>query len=441
MRITSVKSVRLTNIVALCICCTLVGSAGRAADWPQFRGPGCTGISPETGLIQEIPKDGPPLLWQIQGCGKGFSSISIANGKFYTMGDRPDGGGRAQFVIAFDLASHKELWATNIGPSHEDGESPGPRCTPTLDGDRLYALGSSSDLVCLDSGTGALKWKKNLEKDFGGQMMSGWRWSESPLVDGKQVVVTPGSRDAAMVALNKTTGALIWKCAMPDFGSGGNDGAGYTTAVIAEVDGVRQYVTIIGHGAIGVAADTGKFLWGYDRIANKVANITSPVVKDRYVFVTTSYQTGSALLKLTKSGDAFEAEEVYFLKAKDFANHHGGVVLIGDCIYGGDGQNDGTPVCLDFMTGDIKWKATDWKRKAKAKGSAAVLFADGNLWFRYQDGALLALIEANPNEFHAKGTFKAAVDDGPAWAHPVIHDGKLYLRTHDVIMCYDVKAK
>ena len=146
------------------------------------------------------------------------------------------------------------------------------------------------------------------------------------------------------------------------------------------------------------------------------------------MFVTTSYKTGSALLKLTKNGDVFNAEEVYFLTPKEFENHHGGVVLVGDCIYGGDGQNNGTPVCLDFMTGKIKWKALDWKRKAKANGSAAVLCADGNLWFRYEKDALVALIEATPDEFRVKGTFKAAVDDGPAWAHPVIHEGKLYLR-------------
>jgi len=436
-----VNGVRLTRMAAWVAGVALAINVGTAADWPQFRGPGCTGISPETGLLQEIPESGPKLLWQIQGCGAGFSSISIADGKFYTMGDREEDGEKAQFVIAFDLATQKQVWATKIGPPHEDSDSPGPRCTPTLDGERLYALGSAGDLVCLDSRSGALQWGKNLEQDFGGRMMSGWRWSESPLVDGDHVVCTPGVSAAGMVALDKNSGELIWKCALPDLGDGEADGAGYTTIVPADIDGVRQYITLIGRGAIGVEAKTGKFLWAYNRIANKVANITSPVVKDRYVFVTTSYQTGCALLKLTKNGDQFDVEEVYFLRAKEFSNHHGGVVLIGDYIYGGDGQNAGTPTCLDFMTGEIKWKGRDWTRKAKAKGSAAVLYADGNLWFRYQEGALLALIEATPDEFRVKGTFKAAVEDGPAWAHPVIHEGKLYLRTQDALMCYDVAGK
>ena len=403
-------------------------------DWPRFRGPDCTGICTETGLVQEIPEKGLPLLWQIKGCGTGYSSVAIVDGRILTMGDRSDGGGKSQFVIAFDLNTHKELWATKVGPPHGDGS----RCTPTVDGDLLYALGTSGDLVCLEAATGALKWKKNLPQDFGGRMMSGWKWSESPLIDGNKVICTPGGQDAVLVALDKSNGNVIWKSEMPNIGSAGKDGAGYTSVVAATVDGVRQYMTIVGRGAIGVAADTGKFLWGYNRIANNVANIPSPVVRGNHVFVTTSYKTGSALLKLTRKGNAFDAEEVYFLGPRDFENHHGGVVLVGDHIYGGDGQNKGTPVCVDFLTGEIKWKASQWTRKARAGGSAAILYADGNIFFRYDKNALVALVEATPEEFRVKGVFKAAVDDGPAWAHPVIHNGKLYLRAKDTLMCYDV---
>ena len=242
-----------------------------------------------------------------------------------------------------------------------------------------------------------------------------------------------------LVALNKDTGDLIWECAMPDIGDRGKDGAGYTSIVAADVDGVRQYVTIVGRGAIGVAADTGKFLWGYNKIANKVANIPSPVIRGNHVFVTTSYKTGSALLELTRDGDRFKAEEVYFLGPEEFENHHGGVVLVGDHVYGGDGQNNGTPVCLNFMTGKIAWKEEAWKRQVEASGSAAVVYADGQLYFRYQKGAVVALIEATPQGFRSNGVFKAAVDNGNAWAHPVIHEGKLLLRANDVLMCYDLR--
>lgn len=403
-----------------------------AADWPQFRGPNRDGKCEETGLLKEWPEGGPKLLWKLTGLGRGYSTLSIVGGKFYTMGDRAgEGGEESQFALAFDLASRKELWATRIGPPHRDG---GPRCTPTVDGELLYVIGTDGDLACLETATGKVRWQKSFARDFGGKMMSVWKFSESPLVDGDQVVCTPGGPDATIVALNKKTGEVIWKCAVPSLGDRGKDGAGYTSMIAAELDGVRQYVQILGRGAVGVDAKTGKFLWGYNRIANRVANIPTPLVRGNYVFVTTSYKTGSALLKITKDGDAFKAKEVYFLTPREFENHHGGVVLVGDCVYGGSGQNNGAPVCLDFMTGKIHWT-----KDPLDKRSAAVLYADGNLIFRYEKG-LVALIEATPDEFRVKGTFKAAVVDGPAWPYPVIHNGKLYLRAHDALMCYDVKA-
>ena len=411
----------------------------QSGDWPQFHGPNRDAKCTETGLLREWPEGGPKLLWQAEGLGKGYSTVSITGGKIFTMGDRtppgesvPPAAGDAetQFVIALDLNTRNELWATPIGPPHNDG----PRCTPTVDGDLLYAIGTSGDLACLETATGKVRWRKNFGDDFGGKMMSGWKFSESPLVDGEKLVCTPGGEDATFVALDKRTGELIWKSALPSIGQRGKDGAGYSSMIAAEIDGVRQYIQILGRGAVGIDAKTGKFLWSYNRVANRVANIPTPVVRGNHVFVTTSYKTGSALLKLTRNGDAFDAEEIYFLGPREFENHHGGVVLIGEHIYGGDGQNNGTPVCLEFMTGKICWKP-----KAPGSGSAAVLYSDGHLYFRYQNG-LMALIEATPEEFRLKGTFRTAVKLGNSWPHPVIHQRKLYLRDQDVLMCYDVRA-
>jgi outer membrane protein assembly factor BamB len=379
--------------------------------------------------VKTWPAEGPKLLWQIDTLGKGYSTVSIAGGKILSMGDRRAAGGdERQFVIALDLATHEELWSTPIGPPHSDG----PRCTPTIDGPRVYALGTDADLVCLEAATGKVVWQRNLAKDFGGKMMSGWKYSESPVVDGDRLVCTPGGPQATIVALDKKTGEVIWKSAIPEIGKRGKDGAGYASIVIAEIDGVRQYVQILGRGAASVAADSGKFLWGYNRVANGVANIPSAVVRGNDVFVTTSYKTGCAALKVTRNGDSFNAEEVYFLDHNTFENHHGGVVLVGDHIYGGDGQNNGTPVCLELASGRVAWK-----EKTPGKGSAAVLYADGHLYFRYQNG-LVALIEATPEEFRVKSTFTPAFTKGNNWAHPVIHDGKLYLRQANVLMCYDV---
>jgi len=401
-------------------------------DWPQFHGPRRDAICRETNLNTDWTAHPPKLLWKIEGLGKGYSTVSIAGGRIFTMGDRePPGQPEQQYVLAFDLETQRELWATPIGPPHRDG----PRCTPTVDGELLYALGTSGDLVCLEAATGKLRWKKNFERDFGGKMMSVWKFSESPLVDGPRLVCTPGGPDATLVALDKTTGGLIWKCAVPSLGERGKDGAAYSSMVVAEIEGVRQYVQLLGRGVVGVEAETGRFLWGYNGVANSIANITTPIVRGNYVFASTAYGTGSVLLKITRRGDRFTAEEVYFKQADDFQNHHGGVVLVGDYLYGGHGQNRGVPTCVEFATGRIAWKA-----EAPERGSAAVLYFDGNLLFRYDRGPIY-LVEATPEAFHIKGSFTPLRGEGPAWPHPVIHQGRLYLRHADLLLCYDLRKQ
>ncbi|MHC4338373.1 MAG: outer membrane protein assembly factor BamB family protein [Planctomycetota bacterium] len=378
------------------------GTASAAKDWPNFRGPNWDGKSMETGLLKSWPEEGPPLLWEKTGLGKGYSTVSIADGKIFTMGDRKGG----QWVIALDFATRKELWAKRIGDPWDTKEA----------------------------AKGRIRWRKNFKTDFGGKMMSKWGYSESPRIDGDKLLCTPGAKDAAIVALDKKTGRTIWKAATPDLGERGNDGAGYSSVVIAEICGIRQYLQMMGRGVVAVSADDGKFLWGYNRIANGVANIPMPVVKGNYVFCTTSYETGSALLKIVPSGSGLKAEEIYFLTPKEFENHHGGVVLLDGYIYGGDGKNRGAPACLDMMTGKIMWKELPI-----GKRSAAVLYADGHLYFRYEKG-LMALLEATPERMKVKGTFKLPSGSGPSWPHPIILDGKLYLRYGDVLLCYDVRS-
>jgi len=410
----------------------LTGAAMAAVpDWPQFRGPQRDGRSGETGLLKQWPDGGPKLLWKIEGVGKGYSTVSIAGGRIFTMGDLKRGDSELQYIIALDLKTQKEFWTSPVGPPHPSG----PRCTPTVDGNLVYAIGTSGDLICAEAATGKVVWRKNFEKDFGGRMMSMWKFSESPLIDGEKLVCTPGGKDATIVALNKNTGELIWRCGIPEIGDRGKDGAGYSSIVISEACGVRQYVQIMGRGAISVAADDGRFLWGYNKIANETANIPNPQVRGDYVFVTTAYATGAALLKLSRDGNAVKAEEAYFLDPKQFQNHHGGVVLVGDHLYGGHGHGEGLPTCLEFLTGKIAWKA-----EAPAKGSAAVLYADGHLLFRYESGPLY-LIEATPESFKVKGRFDPPTGKDPAWPHPVIHDGKLYLRHHNLLMCYELGEK
>ena len=399
-------------------------------DWPQFRGVHRDGRSADTGLLKEWPKEGPLLVWRINGLGRGYSGVSVAGDRIFTMGDR----NKVQWVIALDRATGQEAWSTPIGAEWPDG---GPRCTPTIDGQNLYALGPHGDLVCLTTDTGKLIWRKSLPQDFGGAMMSGWGYSESPLVDGDKLICTPGGKDAAMVALDKKNGHLLWKAALPDIGARGHDGAGYSSIVISKAGGIRQYVQMMGRGVVSVAADNGRFLWGYNRIANGTANITSPMVADDYVFCTTSYGTGSALLQLTSTSDkkGIQAHEVYFLEGGEFQNHHGGVVLVDGYLYGGHGQNAGSPTCIEMKTGKILWK-----QRGPGGGSASVTYADGHLYFRYEDG-VMALIEATPKELKVKSTFKLPTHDGPSWPYPVIAGGLLYLRHGDSLLCYDLRVR
>jgi outer membrane protein assembly factor BamB len=410
--------------------------AAAAADWPQFRGPNRDNICTETGLLQSWPEGGPKLLWETTGLGTGYSSVSIADGKLYTMGDIKVESKDAQCVIAIDLATHEKLWTTKVGPIHKD-ERGGPRSIPTVDGGFVYAVGTSGDLVCIDAATGGIQWSKNFQKDLGGGDNPTWKYSESPLIDGSKVLCTPGGHKAVMAALNKKTGDVIWSCSMPDIGPNGKDEAGYSSIVISHGAGVKQYVQLTNEGLVSVSTE-GKFLWGYNKIANRVANIPTPLVFGDYVFCSTSYNTGAALLKLLSAENGIGVEEVYFLNPKSFQNTHGGFVKVGDYIYGGSGHNLGQPTCLDVRTGKVMWQP-----KQPGEGSATVLYADGNLIFRYQDD-LISLIEANPQKYNLKSTFKLPKREGAireGWSYPVISDGRLYLRHADVLMVYDVKAQ
>jgi outer membrane protein assembly factor BamB len=266
-------------------------------------------------------------------------------------------------------------------------------------------------------------------------MHSGWGYSESPLVDGNKLVCTPGGPEAGIVALDKKTGREIWRCPIPAFDGAANPGAAYSSIVISNAAGVKQYVQLMGQGVVGVDASTGKFLWGYGRIANRTANIPTPLVHGDYVFCSSGYGAGAALLKLSRAAGGVKADEVYFIDGKDFQNHHGGMLMLGDYIYAGHGHNKGAPTCLEWKTGKTVWR----HNRGPGSGSAAVSFADGNLYFRFEDG-VMALIGATPDEYQEKGTFKIPGVEQPSWSHPVIAGGKLYLREQDALYCYDVSG-
>lgn len=425
------KRSRIALAVALALVCLHDARAG-SPDWPGWRGPARDALSPETGLLTEWPAGGPPLAWKASGLGAGFSSLAIADGRIYTLGDR-DG---AQHLLALDAKDGALVWKTRLGPAWSD-EYGGPRGTPSVSAGTVYAIGTEGDLVAVEAATGKERWRRSLPSDFGGRVMSMWKWVESPLVDGDRLIVTPGASAAMLVALDKASGKEIWRSAVPELGGAGKDGAGYSSVVISNAAGVKQYVQLVGRGLVGVRASDGRFLWGYNRIANHVANIPTPLVRANWVFAATGYQTGSALVELSGSPEAgIAAREVFFLEPKTFQNHHGGMVLVGNHVYAGNGHNRGFPICVELTTGKVAWGGDI---RNAGTGSAAVAYADGHLYFRYQNGVVM-LIQATPEGYREKGSFTIPDVVKPSWSHPVILGGRLYLREQDALHVYDVRT-
>jgi outer membrane protein assembly factor BamB len=364
------------------------------------------------------------LLWKITGPGEGYSTPSVAAGKLFVMGNVQGDGQRrkTECILAFDADSGKQLWKCDVGPERAGGGGySGPRSTPTVRGDRLYALGLNGDLVCASTTDGKIVWRRNLASEFGGSP-GGWGYSESPLLDGDRVLCTPGGRRATLAALDASTGKTIWQAAVPE-----GDAAAYASIIAADIEGQRQYVQVLAGGVVGVSAD-GKFLWRYNKPANGTANCSTAIHHDGQVFAASDYGTGGGLVKLTRQGNAWSAKEIYF--TRDMRNHHGGMVLIDGHVYG---DNGGQLTCIEFATGKVKWKS-------RQAGKGSIACADGRLYYREEQERIL-LVEANPDAYVETGRFDQPNRSGqPTWPHPVIANGKLYIRDQNTLLCYDVKA-
>jgi len=422
-------------VLALFLIVGLVGAIS-AEDWLQWRGADRANRSSEIGLFENWAADGPPLAWMASGMGSGYASVSVSGNTIYTTGNFAD----SQSVVAVDATTGDVLWKQPItgGPPKHGYE--GSRTTPTIDGDHLYMVSSDGVIVCLNRHDGSEVWKRDY-KDWNGKMMSGWGYSESPLVDGERVLCTPGGSQGMIVALNKMTGDEIWTSLLPSYddetglnGKALKDGAGYSSIVISQGAGVKQYVQLVGRGLIGVRASDGKFLWRYDQVANGTANIPTAIIDGDYIFTSTGYNTGSALLKLTSDGDGVKAEEVYWLDGKKLQNKHGGMTLVDGYIYCGHGNGSGLPICVNMKSGEVAWGP----ERAEGKNETSLVYADGHIIFRREDGTVI-LAKATPKKFDVVGTFKPEYQAGKSWAHPVIAGGKLYLREQDKLMCYTLK--
>ena len=389
-----------------------------AADWPQWQGPDRTRISKETGLLKEWPAGGPRLVWTANGLGSGYGSMAVAGDRVFLQGAR----GPNSVVIALNRADGKEVWSKALGRVESrmrTERGAGPRGTPTVDGDRLYVLTENGDLACLKT-DGSIVWQLNMLKEFGGSQLQ-WLISESPLVDGPHVVVSPGGPGAGMVKLDKMTGKTVWTS--KDL----SDTAAYSSIAAADIGGVRTYLTFTDSAGVGVRASDGKLMFRYAGAANRTANVATPIFFNDKVFFSSAYGAGGGLLDLSAQNGEVVSKEVYH--TPNMRNHHGGIGLVDGYLYG---FSDTILHCLEFATGTVMWRD-------RSIGKGSVTYADGHLYIQSENN-MVGLAEATPSGYREKGRFEIPDKGQLSWAHPVISDGRLYVRSQDTLLVYDIKA-
>jgi outer membrane protein assembly factor BamB len=384
-------------------------------DWPQWRGRNRDGISGEKGLLKSWPQGGPKLVWTAKGAGDGYSSFSVAGGKLYTLGAR----GGTEYLMAFDEATGRKLWEVANGARFSNDRGDGPRGTPTVSNGQVYAYGASGDLAALDAATGKTIWKINVIQQLGGRNIT-WGLSESPLVLSDRVLVNAGGPKASIIAVSRKDGTTLWKSE--------SDEAGYSSAILHEFGGVPQAIFFTARRGVAVDTRDGRLLWSYDRAANDTANAATPIARGNKVFFSSDYGTGAGLVELTASGKTISAREVYF--TREMRNHHSSSVLIADHLYGFSGN---VLAAMQFDTGQVAWRD-------RSVGKGSLVAADDRLYL-FSETGVVGLAEINPTAYREHGRFQIRTGSLPTWTHPVVANGKLFLRDQDAIYAYDVRGK
>jgi len=426
---------RMLVVLAALACCALPLVAD---DWPQFRGPNRDDVSKEKGLLQAWPKDGPKLLWTFEDAGVGYSGPAIVGDQLFLTGGRK--GDEYLFALDLKVSPPKEQWKVKLGKTFTfKGNSwgDGPRSTPTVDGDYVYALAAFGEMVCVNKATGEERWRVNFPKDLegevnpeiGGPKNLGWGWSWAPLIDGDKLICMPGGPKGTLAALDKTNGKVLWRSAKL------TEQASYSSPIVAEIGKVRQYIILTNGGLAGIGAEKGELLWSYEK-KNKDVVITTPIFHDDHVYYSFFYgNLGCDLVKVSADAGKFNATSAY--DNDDMQTKTGGNVLVGNAVYGSSGPGW---TCMDFKTGKVNWT------KKRKLGPGSLTCADGFLYCYDEDRGTVALVEADPAKvWSEKGRFdlpkKAEhAPNGKFWTHPVVANGRLYLRDQELLFCYDVKA-
>lgn len=411
-----------------CKCLLLVGlswfftagpvGSGVAQDWPGWRGADRSDRSAEKGLLQDWPEEGPPKIWTNDTAGLGYGGFAVVNNRLYTMGLEDD----QEFALCLDADTGRELWRTPVGARYENGWGDGPRSSPSVEGEFAWFLFAGGDLACLKTDSGDLVWKRSMQ-EFGGRIPD-WGYSESPLIDGDQLVCTPGGKEGAVLAVHKKTGEPIWQSTEL------TQRAHYSSVIVVQVDGQKQYVQLLLNDLVGLDPASGKVIWK-SKWLGKTAVIPTPVDVQGNVYITSGYGAGSSLVDAVSTGEA-----KVLWKEEKVVNHHGGIIFVDGWLYG---HSDAAGfVCQSIEDGSLKWN----NRKI---GKGCVTWADGRFYHVEEDSGNVLLIEANPTELKLHGKFTMDPQttrrsrSGKIWVHPVIAGGRLFVRDQEYIHCYDLR--
>lgn len=403
------------------------------ADWPQWRGPQRNGHSPAKGLLKAWPAEGPKFKWSFTDTGIGYSTTAIVDDCIFTLGSDE----KSCFALCLNLQDGSLNWRTDFSRAGNRADynqdwGGGPRSTPTVDQDQVFVLSDIGVLASLDKETGNLQWKKDITEGDSSKIPT-WGYSESPLVDGNRVVVTPGG-NKFLIALERETGKEVWHSR--DY----KEGAQYVSAMKGNAGDTEFYVTASKAGLVAFDTEDGKLLFSDTATANPTAVIPTPILQLNQIYHSSGYRAGNTLVNVVEEGQcSVVAESVYHLTGKTMENHHGGVVLVNGTIFGFSKSNGGVWMAQDLATGTILWE-----EKIRPNKSGSICYADERLYcYNDKDGTVF-LIAPSRSGWYQKGVLKLPKqteiprNKGAIWAHPVVANQTLIIRDQDLIHAYDV---
>jgi len=399
------------SLIAALTVCSLAVSLAAAADWPNFFGPTRNGLAPDTGLNKDWRNNPPPVVWRVPMSDNGYAGPCVADGKVFII----DRNGSNDVVRCLRLADGGEVWRC----SYEEGGGDNygfARTTPSYAEGKVYTLSRLGILCCIDATSGKILWSKALMRDFGGKPPQ-WHYSGSPLVDGNKVIVQSGSPQGNVIAFNRDTGATVWV-------SDNTDTAGYATATVATILGQRQYVMPTGKAVIGLNPDTGKTLWGFNWTTKYDVNASQPIIEGNFVFITSGYGSGCALVEITPQGPRPRWDN------REISAHFSSPIYYNGYIYSDSDAGGGSLVCMSPQQGQVAWRQGGLEKGGLLIADEVIIACAGN-------SGDVVMCKADPSGYQELGRIKPL--GGQSWTAPILSDGMLLVRNKQALACLKVK--